>query len=42
MYLAAAYATAGKAAQRAFWGPTPAARSMLAQLALVSQDGAPR
>ncbi len=34
-HLAAAYHTAGKAAQRQFWGPTPAERSMLAQLAHV-------
>ncbi len=33
--LAAAYRTAGKAAQRQFWGPAPAERSMLAQLAQV-------
>ncbi len=36
MHLAATYATAGRTAQRQFWGPTPAARSMLAQLALIS------
>jgi hypothetical protein len=34
-HLAAAYRTAGKTAQRQFWGPTPAERSMLAQLAQV-------
>jgi hypothetical protein len=32
-HLAAAYRAAGKTAQRQFWGPTPAERSMLAQLA---------
>lgn len=36
MHLAAAYAAAGRAAQHQFWGPAPASRSMLAQLALVS------
>jgi hypothetical protein len=36
LHLAATYATAGRAAQHAFWGPGPAPRSMLAQLALVS------
>ena len=36
LHLAATYRAAGKAAQRDFWGPTPEARSMLAQLALVS------
>jgi hypothetical protein len=35
-HLAAAYRAAGRAAQREFWGPEPAERSMLAQLALVS------
>jgi hypothetical protein len=35
-YLAAAYASAGRVAQHQFWGPEPAERSMLAQLALVS------
>jgi hypothetical protein len=34
-HLAAAYRTAGNAAQRQFWGPAPAERSMLAQLARV-------
>jgi hypothetical protein len=33
-HLAAAYHTAGKVAQRQFWGPAPVERSMLAQLAL--------
>ena len=32
-YLAVAYDTAGRTAQRQFWGPAPPARSMLAQLA---------
>jgi hypothetical protein len=41
VHLAATYATAGRAAQRQFWGPTPAARSMLAQLALISAPHAP-
>jgi hypothetical protein len=36
LHLAATYATAGRTAQHAFWGPTPSSRSMLAQLALVS------
>ena len=35
-HLAAPYALAGKAAQKAFWEPDPPALSMLAQLALVS------
>ncbi len=35
-HLAAAYRTAGRAAQEQFWGPEPASRSMLAQLALVA------
>jgi hypothetical protein len=35
-HLAAAYGAAGKQAQHEFWGPTPAERSMLAQLALVA------
>ena len=35
-HLAAAYATAGRDAQAAFWGPEPAELSMLAQLARVS------
>ena len=34
-HLAAAYRAAGRAAQQEFWGPAPAERSMLAQLALV-------
>jgi hypothetical protein len=34
-HLAAAYRAAGRAAQRAFWGPAHPARSMLAQLAAV-------
>jgi hypothetical protein len=41
VHLAATYATAGRTAQRQFWGPTPAARSMLAQLALISGAHAP-
>jgi hypothetical protein len=36
LHLAATYNAAGKAAQHAFWGPAEPARSMLAQLALVS------
>jgi hypothetical protein len=36
-YLAATYDLAGRRAQHVFWGPEPAERSMLAQLALVSQ-----
>jgi hypothetical protein len=36
-YLAVPYEASGRAAQQAFWGPAPADRSMLAQLALVSQ-----
>ena len=35
-HLAATYRLAGRAAQHAFWGPTPPKRSMLAQLAQVS------
>ncbi len=35
-HLEAGYAHGGHEAQQAFWGPQPAARSMLAQLALVS------
>ena len=35
-HLALAYQAAGRAAQHAVWGPEPPARSMLAQLALVS------
>ena len=35
-HLAATYRLAGRAAQHAFWGPTPPERSMLAQLAQVS------
>ena len=38
-YLAAAYASAGRVAQRQFWGPEPRERSMLAQLALVCARG---
>ena len=34
-HLAATYRAAGKTAQRQFWGPAPAERSMLAQLARV-------
>jgi hypothetical protein len=34
-HLAAAYRTAGKTSQQEFWGPAPAERSMLAQLAQV-------
>jgi hypothetical protein len=36
-HLAAPYALAGKAAQKAFWEPDPPALSMLAQLALVTR-----
>jgi len=36
LHLAATYAAAGRAAQRQFWGPAPAERSMLAQLALAT------
>jgi hypothetical protein len=39
-HLSAAYATAGREAQQAFWGPEPADLSMLAQLARVSARGA--
>jgi hypothetical protein len=35
-YLAASYATVGRAAQHAFWGPEPPEESMLAQLGIVS------
>jgi hypothetical protein len=38
-HLSAAYATAGRAAQQAFWGPEPEDLSMLAQLARVSSRG---
>jgi hypothetical protein len=38
-HLAVAYRMAGRAAQQAFWGPTPPALSMLAQLAEVSAVG---
>jgi hypothetical protein len=38
-HLSAAYATAGRAAQQAFWGPEPEDLSMLAQLARVSARG---
>jgi hypothetical protein len=37
-HLAAAYRVAGRAAQHEFWGPAPPARSMLAQLAVVSSQ----
>ena len=37
-HLAAAYRLAGQSAQRQSWGPTPPARSMLAQLAAVSSQ----
>jgi hypothetical protein len=39
-HLSAAYATAGREAQQAFWGPEPEDLSMLAQLARVSSRGA--
>ena len=35
-HLSAAYRAAGRVAQRQFWGPEPAERSMLAQLALAT------
>ena len=35
-HLDAAYRAAGREAQHQFWGPAPAARSMLAQLALAT------
>ncbi len=35
-YLAASYATVGRAAQHAFWGPDAPDESMLAQLGIVS------
>ena len=38
-HLSAAYAAAGRDAQHAFWGPEPAERSMLAQLARGSSRG---
>jgi hypothetical protein len=38
-YLAVPYKLAGRRAQHAFWGPGPVARSMLAQLAIVSSGG---
>jgi hypothetical protein len=38
-HLSAAYATAGREAQQAFWGPEPEDLSMLAQLARVSSRG---
>jgi hypothetical protein len=38
-HLSAAYATAGRDAQNAFWGPEPEELSMLAQLARVSSRG---